>query len=189
MDSLQKQVEEAIKKLDEMTHGSDGKGQYGPTGAGDDWVRIGPFKVLLDGGMLIGTAFMREPWGAGGTYQITDPKYRGILNVKPELLNPLYLEAAKRGWQLTAHCTGEASVDVLLDCYAAIHRQMDIRHRRFEICHASRHCVSTPSTMQNSTLRNTRRVRWNGGSMRTSSWWIGILQSARSRMCGAQKCS
>jgi predicted amidohydrolase YtcJ len=59
------------------------------------------------------------------------------LNVKPEVLNPLYFEAAKRGWQLTAHCTGEASMDVLLDCYSAIQQRMDIRHRRFEICHAN----------------------------------------------------
>src|SRR6185369_814806 len=87
--------------------------------------------------MLIGTAYMREPWGVGDTYQITDPNYRGILNVKPEVLNPLYLEAAKRGWQLTAHCTGEASVDVLLDCYEAIQKQMDIRERRLVITHAN----------------------------------------------------
>ncbi len=80
---------------------------------------------------------MREPWGCGETYQITDPKYRGLLNVRPELLDALYLEGAKRGWQLAAHCTGEAAVDVLLDCYAAIQEQMDIRHRRFEICHAN----------------------------------------------------
>lgn len=137
MEPVPKKLDEAIKKLEEMTHGPDGKGEYGPTGVGDDWVRIGPFKVFLDGGMLIGTAYMREPWGAGPTYQITDPAYRGILNVKPELLRPLYLEAAKRGWQLAAHCTGEASVDVLLDCYEEIQQQMDIRHRRFEICHAN----------------------------------------------------
>jgi len=137
MDPVPKTLEEAIRKLDEMTHGTDDKGEYGPTGVGDDWVRIGPFKVLLDGGMLIGTAYMREPWGCGPTYQITDPNYLGILNVKPELLNALYLEAAKCGWQLTAHCTGEASMDVLLDCYERIQKEMDIRHRRFEICHAN----------------------------------------------------
>jgi hypothetical protein len=52
-------------------------------------------------------------------------------------LNALYLEAAKRGWKLTAHCTGEASVDVLLDCYERIQKEMDIRSRRFEITHAN----------------------------------------------------
>jgi predicted amidohydrolase YtcJ len=73
----------------------------------------------------------------GGIYQITDPDYRGLLNVKPHLLQPLYGEAARRGWQLAAHCTGEASVDVLLDCYEAAQGETDIRHRRFEICHAN----------------------------------------------------
>jgi predicted amidohydrolase YtcJ len=137
MEPVPKTLLAAVQKLDEMTHGPDGKGAYGPTGNGDDWVRIGPFKVLLDGGMLIGTAYMREPWGCGDTYQITDSNYRGILNAAPELLNALYLEAAMRGWQLAAHCTGEASVDVLLDCYESIQQTMDIRHRRFEICHAN----------------------------------------------------
>jgi predicted amidohydrolase YtcJ len=100
-------------------------------------VRIGPLKVLLDGGMLIGTAWMRKRWGVGDTCQITNPNYRDILNVEPELLAALYLEAARRGWQLTAHCTGEASMDVLLDCYENLQKEMDIRHRCFEIAHAN----------------------------------------------------
>ena len=137
MDPVPKTLEECIARLNEMTHGPDGKSVYGPTGQGDDWVRMGPLKVLLDGGMLIGTAYMREPWGVGDTYQIRDKTYRGILNVKPELLDALYAEAAQRGWQLAAHCTGEASLDVLLDCYEKIHKQTDIRKRRFEICHAN----------------------------------------------------
>ena len=137
MEPVPNTLEEATKKLAELAHGPDGKGTYGPTGAGDDWVRMGPLKVLLDGGMLIGTAYMREPWGASDTYQITDSAYRGLLNIQPELLQALYAEAVKRGWQLAAHCTGEASVDVLLDCYEQIQKESDIRHRRFEICHAN----------------------------------------------------
>jgi len=137
MEPVPRDLETALKKLDEMVTGPDGHGHYGPTGVGDDWVRMGPFKVFLDGGVLIGTAYMREPWGVGDTYQITDPSYRGLLNVKPELLNALYLAAAQRGWRLTAHCTGEAAVDLLLDCYENIQKQMEIRPRRFEICHAN----------------------------------------------------
>jgi predicted amidohydrolase YtcJ len=137
MEPVPRTLGDALKRLDDLTLGPDGHGRYGPTGAGDDWVRIGPLKVFLDGGVLIGTAYMREPWSCGDTYQITDPQYRGLLNVQPELLNALYLEAARRGWQLSAHCTGEASVDVLLDCYQAIQKQLDIRKRRFEICHAN----------------------------------------------------
>ncbi len=141
MEPVPKTLDEALKKLDQLTSGTNKTANvYGPTGRGNDWVRMGPLKVLLDGGMLIGTAYMREPWGTNEVYQITDPNYRGILNVKPELLTALYLEAAKRGWQLTAHCTGEASTDVLLDTYHQIGKELGakkVEQQRFLITHAN----------------------------------------------------
>lgn len=130
-------LDEAVKLLVAFTNAPAGKLPYGPTGVGDDWVRIGAFKLWLDGGMLIGTAFMREPWGVGETYQITDPDYCGILNVPTNILNGLMLEAARRGWQLTAHCAGEAATDVLLDAYENIQKEVDIRQRRCHITHAN----------------------------------------------------
>ncbi|MDW8310167.1 MAG: amidohydrolase [Verrucomicrobiales bacterium] len=137
MQPVPRTLEEAIHRLDTFTNAPSGQLPFGPTGVGDDWVRIGPFKLWLDGGMLIGTAFMREPWGVGDTYQITDPDYRGILNVPTNLLNDLMLAAAQRGWQLTAHCAGEAATDVLLDAYEHIHKHLDIRTRRFHITHGN----------------------------------------------------
>jgi predicted amidohydrolase YtcJ len=133
MEPVPKNLPDALKQLDALS-------RFGVTGAGDDWVRVGPLKVFLDGGMLIGTAFMREPWGLSDIYQITDANYRGLLNVKPELLDALYLEAAKRGWQLTAHCVGEASPDVLLDCYEKIAKEIGVekvRQQRFLVTHAN----------------------------------------------------
>jgi len=35
-------------------------------------------KTFLDGGMLTGSAYMREPWGVSTVYSITDPSYRGM---------------------------------------------------------------------------------------------------------------
>ncbi|MHB1556753.1 MAG: amidohydrolase [Isosphaeraceae bacterium] len=109
----------------------------GPTGAGDRWVRIGPVKVFLDGGMLNGTAYMREPWGVGPTYQITEPSYRGLLFVDPDHLAILAEEAARRGWQMTAHCAGEAAMDELLTAYEHADRRVGIRGRRWLITHAN----------------------------------------------------
>ncbi len=34
--------------------------------------------------MLNGTAYMREPWGVGPAYQITEPDYRGLLFIPPD---------------------------------------------------------------------------------------------------------
>lgn len=113
------------------------KGQYGPTGVGDDWVRIGPLKVYMDGGMLSGTAYMREPWGVGRTYLITDPSYRGQLRSDLAGLRTLYRAAAKEGWQLTAHTAGEAAMDELLNVYEGVQKETDITKRRMLVTHAN----------------------------------------------------
>jgi predicted amidohydrolase YtcJ len=124
-------------KLNELAGYATAGEPCGPTGVGDHFVRIGPMKVFLDGGMLNGTAYMREPWGTGATYQITEPEYRGLLFVKPEVLAIIAEEAARRGWQMTAHCAGEAGMDRLLDAYTLADERVGIRHRRWLITHAN----------------------------------------------------
>lgn len=109
----------------------------GPTGVGDHWVRIGPLKVFLDGGMLNGTAYMREPWGVGPAYQITEPEYQGLLFVDPATLGTIAEQCALRGWQMTAHCAGEAGMDVLLSAYEQADRAHGIRGRRWLLTHAN----------------------------------------------------
>ena len=109
----------------------------GPSGVGDPWVRIGPLKVFLDGGMLNGTAYMREPWGVGPAYQITEPEYKGLLFVAPETLGLIAEECARRGWRMTAHCAGEAGMDVLLTAYERADRAVGVRGRRWLITHAN----------------------------------------------------
>jgi len=126
--------EELVRRLDELP-GKDKRG--GPTGVGDEWVRVGPIKVFLDGGMLNGTAYMRQPWPKGPAYQITEENYRGLLFIRPEVMAMLAEEAARRGWQLTAHTAGEAAMDVLLDAYDLANRAVPIRPLRFCITHAN----------------------------------------------------
>jgi predicted amidohydrolase YtcJ len=126
--------EEVIRRFDELP-GKDGKG--GPTGVGDDWVRIGPIKLFLDGGMLNGTAFMRKPWPKGDTYQITEDNYRGLQFISQEQLRMVVEEGAKRKWQMTAHTAGEGAMDELLDAYEFVNRTTPIKDLRFCITHAN----------------------------------------------------
>jgi predicted amidohydrolase YtcJ len=126
--------EDIARRFDELP-GKDSLG--GPTGAGDDWVRIGPIKLFLDGGMLNGTAYMRQPWPRGDTYQITEDDYRGLLFIKPEQLDKVVAEGAKRKWQMTAHTAGEGAMDVLLDSYDLVNRMTPIKDLRFCITHAN----------------------------------------------------
>jgi predicted amidohydrolase YtcJ len=124
-------------RLNELAGYATGGEPNGPTGVGDHWVRIGPMKVFIDGGMLNGTAYMREPWGVGETYQITEPDYRGLLFIQPDVLAIIAEEAARRGWQMTAHCAGEAGMDRLLDAYARADERVGIRASRWLITHAN----------------------------------------------------
>ena len=126
--------DEIARRFEELP-GTDGRG--GPTGAGDEWVRIGPIKMFLDGGMLNGSAYMRQPWPKGDTYQITRDDYRGLLFIPPEQLKIVVEEAAKRKWQVTAHTAGEGAMDNLLDAYEFVDRITPIKELRFCITHAN----------------------------------------------------
>jgi predicted amidohydrolase YtcJ len=122
------------RRFDELP----GKGDKGsPTDVGDDWVRIGPIKLFLDGGMLNGTAYMRRPWPKGETYQITEDRYRGLLFIPQEQLRMVVEEGAKRKWQMTAHTAGEGAMDELLDAYEFVNRTTPIKDLRFCITHAN----------------------------------------------------
>jgi len=126
--------DEIIARLIEL-EGKDGQG--GPTGIGGIWIRIGPIKFFLDGGMLNGTAFMRTPWPPGPTYQIVENDYRGLLFVEPERVKTLVEEATRRKWQVTAHTAGEGAMDVLLDAYDFVNRSTSIKDFRHCITHAN----------------------------------------------------
>lgn len=56
------------------------------TGDGDDWVRVGPLKITVDGGIHWGNTYLREDYGEKRIrfYVHKDPKYRGALNYTRE---------------------------------------------------------------------------------------------------------
>ncbi len=126
--------EQVARRFDDLP-GKDHLG--GPTGVGGTWIRIGPIKFFLDGGMLNGTAFMRQPWPKGPTYQVVEDDYHGLLFVPLEQVKIVVEEAAKRRWQVTAHTAGEAAMDVLLDGYEFVNRQTPIKEMRYCITHAN----------------------------------------------------
>jgi predicted amidohydrolase YtcJ len=108
------------------------------TGMGDEWVRVGPIKTFVDGGILIGTAYLREPYGEHTEiYGYHDPSYRGVLAVPRENLIALARAANALGWQMTAHVTGGGALDALLDAYEAADRDRPIKDRRFTVTHAN----------------------------------------------------
>jgi predicted amidohydrolase YtcJ len=100
------------------------------------WLR--GIKVFLDGGMLTGSAYMRQPWGVSKIYAIDDPTYRGVRFIEPEKLYQIAKLALSNDLQFTAHSQGDAAVDAMVEAYERINRDdFPVRDRRPSITHAS----------------------------------------------------
>jgi predicted amidohydrolase YtcJ len=104
----------------------------------DDWLRIIGIKMYLDGGMLTGSAYLREPWGVSTIYSITDAAYRGVLFIPRERLLGFVRAAVESRLQFTAHSVGDGAVHQLLDVYDELARAgLPIRETRCSITHSN----------------------------------------------------
>src|SRR5213076_2074936 len=116
----------------------------------DDWLRIVGIKTFLDGGMLTGSAYMREPWGVSEIYGITDPAYRGVLFIPKERLTPMVRTAVESGLQFTAHAVGDGAVHALLEAYAEVDKDLPVR--------TTRPCISHSNFMSREAVEQAARL-------------------------------
>ncbi|MCX6624124.1 MAG: amidohydrolase [Acidobacteria bacterium] len=108
------------------------------TGWGDEWLKVGPLKTTIDGGILIGTAYLREVYGPNTQlYGYVDPNWRGVLAITREKLAAFVRTGTELGWQMTSHAAGSGGADVLLEAYEAVNRDIPINGRRFNLMHAN----------------------------------------------------
>lgn len=103
----------------------------------DPMLRIIGIKTFLDGGMLTGSAYMREPWGVSKIYSIEDPEYRGLRFIPEERLVALVRTTVEMGMQFTAHSVGDGAVHALLDAYREVNKTLPIRETRPTITHSN----------------------------------------------------
>ncbi len=103
----------------------------------DPVLRVLGVKTYLDGGMLTGSAYLREPWGVSQMYGISDPQYRGTLFVPQERLTVMVRTAVESGLQFTAHTVGDGAVQALLEAYGEVSKSTSIRQTRPCISHAN----------------------------------------------------
>jgi hypothetical protein len=103
----------------------------------DPMLQLIGIKTFLDGGMLTGSAYMRQPWGVSEIYSIKDPAYRGLLFIPRERLLPIVRTCIENNLQFTAHSVGDGAVHTLLDVYSEIDRAQPIRTTRPCITHCN----------------------------------------------------
>jgi predicted amidohydrolase YtcJ len=108
-----------------------------PLRRGTPMLRVIGIKTFLDGGMLTGSAYMRQPWGVSRIYSIDDPAYRGVLFIPPEKLLPIVRATVEAGLQFTAHSVGDGAVHNLLDAYEEVNRTTPVAPTRPCITHSN----------------------------------------------------
>ncbi len=99
------------------------------------WLRGAKF--FMDGGMLVGSAYLRKPWGISAVRSIVDPSYRGLRFVGPGKACAIARMALARGLQPTARSVGNGAGHAMIDAYAEITDEFRVRDRRPRITHAS----------------------------------------------------
>jgi predicted amidohydrolase YtcJ len=108
-----------------------------PLCKGGPMLRIVGIKTYLDGGMLTGSAYMREPWGVSKIYSIDDPTYRGVLFIPHDRLLPIVRTTVESGLQYTAHTVGDGAVHALIDVYEELSHSLPIAKTRPCITHSN----------------------------------------------------
>ena len=108
-----------------------------PLMTGDDMLRVPAVKTYLDGGMLTGSAYMREPWGVSQLYGITDPEYVGMRFVEEEKLVEIMASCFERDLQFMAHCVGDGAVHAFINACEILSNRFDIAAKRPVICHSN----------------------------------------------------
>jgi predicted amidohydrolase YtcJ len=109
-----------------------------PLHAYDNLLWLRGAKSYLDGGMLTGSAYMRQPWGVSKVYAIDDPNYRGMLFIEPDKLYRIMREALANDLQFTAHSVGDGAVHAFLEAAERIARNdFPVRDKRPAITHSN----------------------------------------------------
>lgn len=97
---------------------------------GNEWLKLVGIKLVLDGGMTLGTALMRDEYPGR-------PGEHGQATMSRERLTELVVTAHERDWRMGVHCVGDLAVDYVLDAYEAADRVRPLAGRRFALIHAS----------------------------------------------------
>ncbi len=100
------------------------------TGFGDEWIRIGGVKYGADGSASERTMAMSTPY-------VGRPDDYGILTMDQEGLHEAVDDAARNGWQIGIHANGDLAIDMCLNAFERVQREIPANDPRFRLEHCS----------------------------------------------------
>jgi hypothetical protein len=99
-------------------------------GFGNEYLKIGGIKMMVDGGVGGRTALMRTPYITG------KPNNYGIQTLPQETLRKVVKLANQMGWQVGVHACGGKAMDNVLEAYREADAEKPIKGRRWFLIHA-----------------------------------------------------
>jgi len=100
------------------------------TGFGNEWIKVGPYKLFSDGGIGPRTAFVSRPYRG-------EPKNLGVPWYSEEELTDYAVKGAKAGFAVAIHAIGDAAVRMTINALArAAEEGPGVRYP-----HRIEHCV------------------------------------------------
>lgn len=113
------------------------------TGLGDDWIRVGALKIILDGVWGTTAAVYKPFWNGSGTTWA--PGLVGNTTLKQDQLNAIVTRFHAAGWQIQAHANGDRAQDMLLTAYEAAQAAYPRADARDRIEHFGHFLVQDPA--------------------------------------------
>lgn len=98
------------------------------TGAGSDWYRIGPLKMIADGAVGAHSAFLTEPYS-------DRPETRGSMVYDQKTLDEMIGLANRLGMQVAIHAIGDACLDMVLSAYEKAFAEHERKDHRDTLMH------------------------------------------------------
>ena len=95
----------------------------------DPWARTLAIKLGVDGGVEAG--YYREPY----LFADDPTSPRGKPNMSQENFDAFCVEAARLGWQVGAHCVGDAAIDATLSAFEVADRVAPVAGLRWTLIH------------------------------------------------------
>ena len=94
-------------------------------GDGDEWLRVGALKLLVDGGFTGPSAYTLAPYKG-------KPDFRGTLNLSPDSLYAVVKAAHALGWQMGFHTIGDGAIQLTVDVFdRVLHESPKPDHRNY----------------------------------------------------------
>lgn len=99
-------------------------------GFGSDMLKIGGIKIKCDGGIIVRTAAVTEPY-------MHRPDYYGVLTITREELRRVIMDGYQKGYRFSVHADGDSAINLCLDVLEEAQKTYPRQDPRNRVLHCS----------------------------------------------------